>query len=179
MLAGVEVIVPRSCHGCPAPHRQQRRCWSEWDGRHTDPGKIQFQPGTWLVRASVIKELIAARKPAGGPPPGSPGDRAPGEPAPVLAPATPPVGASQPPAPAATLPGVTVQIRGIPSGQTRDVIKAAVLPLAAASPQVTVDLTIHAEGGISGIPRETLDLTVREGLHQLGLQADVSVTQEG
>ena len=28
-----------------------------------DPSEIQFQPGTWLIRAAVIKELIAARKP--------------------------------------------------------------------------------------------------------------------
>ena len=45
---------------------------SAWDaedsvlrfGDFVDPSEIQFQPGTWLVRAAAIKELIATRKPA-------------------------------------------------------------------------------------------------------------------
>ena len=44
---------------------------SAWDaedsvlrfGESVDPSEIQFQSGTWLVHAGVIKELIAARKP--------------------------------------------------------------------------------------------------------------------
>ena len=70
-----------------------------------------------------------------------------------------------------------MHIRGIPSSQVRDVIKVAVLPLSAASPEVAVDLTIRAEGGTAGIPRETLNLVVLEGLRQLGLQ-QVSVETE-
>ena len=51
---------------------------STWDaedavlrfGGFVDPGEIQFQPGTWLVRAAAIKELITIRKPAEPPGPG-------------------------------------------------------------------------------------------------------------
>jgi putative transposase len=143
-----------------------------------DPSEIQFQSGTWLVRAAVIKGLIAARKPAVEPPVS-------GEPA-LPGPATVPVavggtsapssgaGTTEPPAPTA-LPGVTLHIRGIPSSQVSEVIKVAVLPLSAASPDVTVEMVVRAEGGVSGIPREILDLVVREGLRQLGLH-DVDVT---
>ena len=70
---------------------------------------------------------------------------------------------------------MTLHIRGIPGSQVREVIKVAVLPLSAASPDVAVEMIVRAEGGVSGIPRETLDLVVREGLRQLGLH-DVDVT---
>jgi hypothetical protein len=140
-----------------------------------DPSEVQFQPGTWLVRAGVIKELIAARRP-----PQAPAAAAAGEP--VQAPVPPAVepgkpahgeaaGGKERPAQSATLPGVTVHVRGIPASQARDVIKVAVLPLSAASPEVTVDMTVHAEGGMSGIPKETLSLVVLEGLRQLGLDS--------
>jgi hypothetical protein len=143
-----------------------------------DPSEIQFQPGTWLVRAAVIKELIAARKPPELPehgdeekPPPFPGPEPINEPIPAG-----PAGTGEGPKPSAALPSVTVHIRGIPSSQVRDVIKVAVLPLSAASPEVAVDLTIRAEGGMAGIPAETLNLVVLEGLHQLGLQdIDVSI----
>ena len=69
---------------------------------------------------------------------------------------------------------MTLHIRGVPGSKLRDVVKVAVLPLSAVSPDVTVDLVIRAEGGMAGIPRETLNLVVLEGLRQLGLQ-DVSV----
>ena len=69
---------------------------------------------------------------------------------------------------------MTLHVRGVPGSKVRDVVKVAVLPLSAASPEVTVDLVIRAEGGMTGIPRETLNLVVLEGLRQLGLQ-DVSV----
>ena len=50
---------------------------SAWDaedsvlrfGEFVDPSEIQFQPGTWLVRAAAIKELIATRKPPQPPTP--------------------------------------------------------------------------------------------------------------
>jgi hypothetical protein len=83
------------------------------------------------------------------------------------------------PIPSATLPGLTLRIRGVPGSQVRDVIKVAVLPLSAASPDVTIEMVVHAEGGMSGIPRETLNLVVLEGLRQLGLHdVDVSIPQE-
>ncbi len=66
-----------------------------------------------------------------------------------------------------------VDVPGIPASKVRDVLKVAVLPLAAASADVTVQLTISADGGQGDIPRETLTLAVNEGLRQLGLQARV------
>jgi|GEM_PF-6515441 hypothetical protein len=38
-------------------------------------------------------------------------------------------------------------------------------------------LAAHAEGGLAGIPRETLELVVLEGLRQLGL-TDVHVVKD-
>jgi hypothetical protein len=143
-----------------------------------DLSEIQFQPGTWLVRASVMKELIARRQP---PQPAPDGEGEPGS-GPVQSgadtepsPASGTGGSGAPsPSPTGALPGVTLHVRGVPGSKARDVIKVAVLPLSAASPEVSVDLTIRAAGGMSGIPRETLDLVVLEGLRQLGLQ-DVQV----
>ena len=57
----------------------------------------------------------------------------------------------------------------------RDVLKVAVLPMSAASADVTVELTIRADGGLAGIPRETLNLVTLEGLRQLGISG-VEVT---
>jgi Protein of unknown function (DUF499) len=149
-------------------------------GEFVDPSEIQFQPGTWLIRAAVIKELIADRRPPVLPERGDEEEPV-GFPGPAPIDETIPAGHAdngEHPAPSATLPGVTLHIRGIPSSQVRDVIKVAVLPLSAASPEVAVDLTIRAEGGTSGIPRETLNLVVLEGLRQLGLHDfDVSTSQ--
>ena len=160
---------------------------STWDsedsvlrfGVFVDPSEIQFQPGTWLVRAAVIKELLVTRKAPEPPSNGEGGGSGPG-PAPEPGSKKPsPRGGTggvdrTPVSPAAALPGVTLHVRGVPGSQVREVIKVAVLPLSAASPEVTVELIIRAEGGMSGIPRETLDLVVLEGLRQLGLH-DVEV----
>jgi hypothetical protein len=60
----------------------------------------------------------------------------------------------------------------------REVVKVAVLPLNAVSADVTVELVIQAEGGLAGIPQETLNLVVLEGLRQLGLDdVDVRIRQ--
>jgi uncharacterized protein len=164
---------------------------SAWDAEDSvlrfsesvDTSEIQFQPGTWLVRAAAIKELIALRKPpelathgAGDStlttgPEGGTGEVSPG---------SEEEGVEAIPQPStAVLPGVILHVRSVPGSQLRDVIKVAVLPLSAASPAVTVDLTIRAEGGMSGIPRETLDLVVLEGLRQLGMHdIDVDVRQD-
>ena len=46
-------------------------------------------------------------------------------------------------------------------------------------PASPAEMVVRAEGGMSGIPRETLNLVVLEGLHQLGLRdVDVSIPQE-
>ena len=54
----------------------------------------------------------------------------------------------------------------IPAHRVRDVVKVAVAPLVASGATVTVTLTIKAFRA-EGIPRNTLDLTVKEGLRQL------------
>jgi hypothetical protein len=73
-------------------------------------------------------------------------------------------------------PKVTIRVTGVPGSQARDVVKVAVLALTAASSDVTLELTIRADGGLAGIPRETLNLVVLEGLRQLGLD-HVEVTE--
>ena len=64
---------------------------------------------------------------------------------------------------ARTLPGVRIRIRKIPAAKIRDVVKVAVLPLPAASSDLNVELRITADGGLTGISRETLDLIVLGG----------------
>jgi len=145
-----------------------------------EPSEIQFQPGTWLVRASSIKALIALRTPS-EPPVAEPGGRLPQSPSelagtPEAAEGDKHEGLDGSPRPATgPLPGVTIRIKNIPASRMRDVVKVAILPLSAASSDVTVDLTIRADGGLSGIPRETLNLVTLEGLRQLAL-TDVEVS---
>ena len=137
--------------------------------------EIQFQPGTWLVRAAAIKELLAKR----------------GR---VLAETQTPIGSSSSAqvrdnlmergddepetekvqVAKSTLSAVKLHLPQVPGTKMRDVVKVAVLPLTAVSPDGTVELLIRADGGLDGIPRETLNLTVLEGLRQLGF-ADVEV----
>jgi uncharacterized protein len=160
---------------------------SAWDaedsvlkfGGFVDPSEIEFQPGTWLVRGAAIKGLIAIRQPAQMPSSNEAGGSGPSttsaqkDEGPM--PAERASGVQERPAPpSATLRGVTVHVRGVPGSKVRDVVKVAVLPLTAACPEVNVDLVIRADGGMTGIPRETLNLVVLEGLRQLGLN-DVEV----
>jgi conjugative relaxase-like TrwC/TraI family protein len=72
---------------------------------------------------------------------------------------------------------VTVHVKAIPGSKARDVVKVAVLPLGASSSDVSVEMTIRADGGLAGISRETLNLVVLEGLRQLGL-TEVEVDAE-
>jgi hypothetical protein len=142
-----------------------------------DPTEIQFQPGTWLVRASAIKKLIATREPTQPPVQENHDDddlhQGPDVDTKDSEEKEGPDKADQD-HPRSTLPNVTLRVRRVPGSQAREVIKVAVLPLMAASPDVTVELVIQASGGIAGIPRETLDLVVLEGLRQLGLH-DIEV----
>lgn len=131
--------------------------------------EIQFQPGTWLVRASVASALIAGR---GGPTSG------PSTPAPPTEPAAAPSGEPGTPAPggpqsSATVTSVTVTVPAVPGSKARDLVRAVVLPLSAVSADVTVDVVVHAHGGLAGIPKETLELVVAEGLRQLGLEGSI------
>ena len=54
----------------------------------------------------------------------------------------------------------------------RDVIKVAVMPLAASGAGVSVAIEVIADSA-SGISRNTIDLVVKEGLRQLGVHHDV------
>ncbi len=57
-------------------------------------------------------------------------------------------------------------------------VTVAVLPLGA-SGSVTLDLTINADGGLAGFPRETLNLVVLGGLRQLRLDQMKVATEDG
>ena len=136
-----------------------------------DPSEIQFQPGTWLVRAAAIKQLIDSDS-SSDPPGGGPTDSTGRE--------TPPGTGSTHPAdedehePRGDATSVVVCANQIPADRVRDVVKVAVAPLVASGATVTVTLTIKAFRS-EGIPRNTLDLTVKEGLRQLGI--DHQLTQ--
>lgn len=144
--------------------------------------EIQFQPGTFLVRASTIKELIAKRRATESAAVESGQDRTHNPPAeqgpvPETQPEAPQPGSGQPGAVSTpVLRAVTIRVKAVPGNAARDVVKVAVLPLNAVSADVTLDVTIRADGGLGGIPRETLNLVVLEGLRQLGL-GDVEVIE--
>lgn len=159
---------------------------SSWDaedavlrfGVAVDASEIQFRPGTWLVRASAMKKMLATR--GSLPPLTTSTDADPSSGAGQSSSA--PAASEQPAATSAattapTIPGVRIRVKGVPASKARDVVKVAVLPLSAASPEVVVEFSIRAEGGLAGIPRETLNLVVLEGLRQLGLD-DVEVEIE-
>jgi hypothetical protein len=79
--------------------------------------------------------------------------------------------------PGETIRSVTVSVRRVPAEKARDVIKVAVLPLQAKSASAEFDMVIRADGGQAGIPSDVLELTVREGLRQLGLgDAEIRAT---
>jgi hypothetical protein len=59
------------------------------------------------------------------------------------------------------------------SSEGANLFKVAILPLATQSADVAVDFTITADAR-DGIPSHTLDLVVKEGLRQLGVEHDVT-----
>jgi hypothetical protein len=67
---------------------------------------------------------------------------------------------------------VRIKLRGVHADRARDVLKVAILPLATTGATVEVDMQIAADSD-SGIPAETLDLTVAEGLRQLGIAFEI------
>ncbi|MFA5890842.1 MAG: DUF499 domain-containing protein [Actinomycetota bacterium] len=155
---------------------------SSWDApeailrfeRSIDPTEIQFQPGTFLVRASAIREMIKERAPTDGDAPQA-----------ETTSSTRTGLVDTPSAPAeadkkakvggpASIRSVTIRISNVPGTKAREVVKVAVLPLSASSTELAVDMVIRADGGMAGIPQETLNLVVLEGLRQLGL-SDVEV----
>lgn len=135
-----------------------------------DPAEIQFQPGTWLVRAAAIKVLKEQRAPAETPPAST---------QPVETPTdTPPATRGEESGPEPTTTGstdpqkVVVRVHGVSADKIRDVIKVAVMPLAASGADVAVDIEVTADKA-GGIPRNTVDLVVKEGLAQLGVTHEV------
>lgn len=141
-----------------------------------DPSEIQFQPGTWLVRASAIRPLIDARAPAS-----STGSNADGVTPPAATtgaePATGPHAPSTEESPTSTAgpsdpKSLRVTVSGVSADKIRDVIKVGVMPLASAGADITITVEIEAELQ-SGIPRNTIDLVVKEGLRQLGVEHDI------
>jgi hypothetical protein len=156
---------------------------SSWDaedavlrfGQAIDLSEVQFQPGTWLVRASAIKELLAQRQPA----PSAIEETVPAPAAVAEVVETQAAGSTAAPPAAGRLARVRIRIADVPASKARDVIKVAVLPLSASASEVTLDFTIAADGGLTGIPRETLNLVVLEGLRQLGLDKVEVTTEDG
>lgn len=137
------------------------------------PDEVQFQPGVFLVKAGAVREEIAKRAPIT---PNSPTPPTPVGPAPTLD------GDGQPALPIEPEPDggrsvagvkrVKLLLKGVPADRARDVLKVAILPLATTGATVSVDMEIVASGE-SGIPADTLDLTVIEGLRQLGIDFEL------
>lgn len=147
-----------------------------------DAGEVEFQPGTWLVRVGAARELLARRQPEPEPPTQhvpetqtpSPGGLAEGTEQPALPEdGDADQGAGQ--RRSDTMPGLTLNVRGVPADKMREVVRSAVLPLSAEG-DVTVDVRVTANGGSRGISRQTLNLTVLEALRQLGID-DVDVAE--
>lgn len=139
-----------------------------------DPNEIQFQPGTFLVRAAAIGQRISARVSSSPSPPADATVLEPPESVAEDADAVAEAAANRSGQTTNALRALTIRIAGIPASKARDVVKVAVLPLAAVSADVTLDVTIAADGGLAEIPRETVNLVVLEGLRQLGLVADMT-----
>jgi hypothetical protein len=142
--------------------------------------EIEFQPGTWLVRAKTMDVLVRSRAESER---ALPSQSAIGSEAGTVQAADPgaesettlvagPAAAARPAKPPTK---VRVTVRSVPADKARDVIKVAILPLSANSVTTTFDIVIEADGGANGISRETLDLVVAEGLRQLGLHADIEI----
>ena len=128
-----------------------------------DENEIHFQPGTFLVRASAIEPLIANRAPTPPTPP-APSSNGEGGTAPEPPPKPEPIPGGGP----TSVSALRLTIRDVPSSKARELIRTAILPLAKSYTNVSIDVTITAADG-DGTTRSDLDMTVLEGLRQLGL----------
>src|SRR5262249_49411810 len=128
--------------------------------------EIQFQPGTYLIRAAIAQNLLK--------------DRASDDVSTAETGTEVSISSStsedhpdeldgQKPVPRR----LTISLGGVPSAKARDVVRGAVLPLAKANPVVEVDIVIRVDGGTAGVGPEDLDLSIIEGLRQLGLSPEV------
>jgi hypothetical protein len=134
-----------------------------------EPSEIQFQPGTFLIRAAAVRAIVSEREPEitarvddqQGPKPGEASETEPTRP-------------RQRQSERSAVQRVSVNVENVPASKVRDVVKVAVHPLASAGADVAVNFVVTADAGAGSIPRDTLSLTVTEGLRQLGLDFDVT-----
>lgn len=139
-------------------------------GSVVDPSEIQFQPGTWLVRATAAAKLLQEQSPepeTNAPPPATTRPEPQHLDSPAQAPIAP---VSQSVSPTR----LTITVSGVPADKARDVLKVAIFPLASQGADVAVDFTIHADSP-EGVPSHTLDLVIKEGLRQLGVGHNVNI----
>jgi hypothetical protein len=134
------------------------------------PDEVQFQPGTYVVRAAAIQALARAsaepRLSTIGTDPEVADDLPTDQPE------------SEPSRRQAPTRNLTISLTSVPSAKAREVIRGAVLPLAKANPLVEVDIVIHVDGGNAGVAPDDLDLSILEGLRQLGLDPRVERERE-
>jgi uncharacterized protein len=131
------------------------------------PDEVQFQPGTYVVRAAAAQVLV--RDTASDSTPGAPPEESPVSIERTAEHREPEsAGRVAPPR------SLTISLTNVPSAKARDVVRGAVLPLAKANPVVEVDIVIHVDGGTAGVAPDDLDLSILEGLRQLGLEPRVA-----
>jgi hypothetical protein len=148
-------------------------------GERIDPGEIQFQPGTWLVRASIMETLLADRGIAAAPTPSVPSS--PSAPVDGAGDGAREVGGettSPDPGRRTDPTSIRITVTGVPADKVRDVIKVAIFPLAAKGADVTTSFEIAASKA-DGLSRRDLDLVVREGLKQLGVEVVIRDNDDG
>lgn len=168
-------------------------------GSELDESEIQFQPGTWLVRGTLAAELqkrsTAGEEEVGTTLGGNGGiDPAGGT---LAGPYTVSEGTSVTVGFGGSTSGggigangdvtgtafkkkvmaVRLTLDDVAADQVRDVLRAAINPLAAVGASLTVNIEINADGPSTGIPREVLELTVLEGLRQAGISAKVHLIE--
>ncbi|TDC54863.1 ATP-binding protein [Actinomadura sp. KC345] len=144
-------------------------------GESVDPGEVEFQDGTWLVRAATAQALLDARNPQPEPEPEDEPEGGDPRPGPVPGPGLPPPpgGGSPEPEPPSGPHRLSVHVQGVPADKVRDVVKTAVLPFATEGAEVVVDFVIAVEADVAFEPH-TLDLVVKEGLRQIGVEHQVN-----
>ncbi len=159
-------------------------------GEDVIPGEIDFQPGTWLVRAPLALDALARRnasvnadaetelavaEPSAGHTDGSDTSTPQGRASERNSAASPARGAAIGTKSAPGPTGLRLRIAGVPADKVRDVVKVAVLQFATQGAEVTVDFDVSIRSP-KPIAPHIIDLVLDEGLGQLGLRAE---KQEG
>lgn len=152
-----------------------------WDDPHAvvryrqrvSPDEVQFQPGSFLVRAAAVTTRAETVPHPPPEPPDGGGRQGVGSSTTAAGGAPRTAGPTASGRRSPTVPSVTIRLADVPGEEARNVVKTAVLPLLAESTDVRLTVTIEASSPLAGIRRETIDLVVAEGLRQLGLDADI------